>query len=283
MIATYTNGVTTKTGVFLFTSKGIIPIVLNGDTLPGTGGGTQDGTVPEDIDGPWVNDNDDVAFAADHINAASSFEGSVFLKPFNQSLQALLLMGAAGPAGVGGTISSIGIGRPALNNSDVLSFNAESTGGLVGSFVGVTAPGKGVVVCAKQGDSAPGTTGTFDAAEAPFGNANLAGNTALFHSNIMGDPNNLQGIFSCKTRSPVPSWPLLFCRPASQPGLTVTDSKKTRLAPSLRCPTMKTGRQWESSSSSCRKRDPGKIQAGGVLAPASDSIAGASSSMRPLL
>ena len=79
---------------------------------------------PEDIDGPWVNDNDDVAFAADHINAASSFEGSVFLKSFNQSLQALLLMGAAGPAGVGGTISSIGIGRPALNNSDVLSFNA---------------------------------------------------------------------------------------------------------------------------------------------------------------
>ena len=114
-----------EAGVFLFTSNGIIPIVLNGDALPGTGG-TEDGTVPEDIDGPWVNDNDDVAFAADHINAASSFEGSVFLKPFNQSLQALLLMGAAGPAGVGGTISSIGIGRPALNNSDVLSFNAES-------------------------------------------------------------------------------------------------------------------------------------------------------------
>ena len=95
VIATYTNGMTTKTGVFLFTSNGIIPIVLNGDALPGTGG-TEDGTVPEDIDGPWVNDNDDVAFAADHINAASSFEGSVFLKPFNQSLQALLLMGAAG-------------------------------------------------------------------------------------------------------------------------------------------------------------------------------------------
>src|ERR1700730_119528 len=35
VIATYTNGMTTKTGVFLFTSKGIIPIVLNGDTLPG--------------------------------------------------------------------------------------------------------------------------------------------------------------------------------------------------------------------------------------------------------
>jgi hypothetical protein len=198
VIATYTNGMTTKTGVFLFTSKGIIPIVLNGDPLPGTGGGTEDGTVPEDIDGPWVNDFDDVAFAADRINGATSLEGSVFLRKFNQNLQALLLMGSPGPTGVGGTISSIGIGRPALNDSDVLSFNAESTGGLVGSFVGVTAPGKGVVVCAKQGDSAPGTTGTFNAAEAPFGNANLAGNTALFHSNIMGDPNNLQGIFSCK-------------------------------------------------------------------------------------
>jgi hypothetical protein len=204
VIATYTSGMTTKTGVFLFTSNGIIPIVLNGDALPGTGGGTQDGTVPEDIDGPWVNDFDDVAFAADRIDGATSFEGSVFLRQFNQNLQALLLMGSPGPSGVGGTISSIGIGRPALNNSDVLSFNAESTGGLVGSFVGVTSPGKGVVVCAKQGDSAPGTTGTFNSSEAPFGNANLAGNTMLFHSNIMGDANNLQGIFSCKNASANP-------------------------------------------------------------------------------
>ena len=204
VIATYTDGITTKTGVFLFTAKGIVPITLNGDSLPGTGG-TQDGMNPEDIDGPWVNDNDDVAFAADRIDTAIAFEGSVFLKKFNQPIQSLLLMGAAGPSGLGGTISSIGVGRPGLNDSDVLSFNAEVVGGSAGSFVGVTSPTTGIVGCAQQGQPAPGTTGTFDAAEAPFGNANIAGNTMEFHSNIMGDPNNLQGIFSCGRASTVPT------------------------------------------------------------------------------
>ena len=204
VIATYTNGMSPKTGVFLFTASGIVPIVLNGDSLPGTGG-TQDGTNPEDIDGPWVNDKDDVAFAADRINAASSFEGSVFLKQSGKALQSLLLMGAAGPSGLGGTISSIGIGRPGLNNSDVLSFQAEVVGGSAGSFVGVTSPKTGIVGCAQQGQPAPGTTGTFDGAEPPFGNANMAGDTMEFHSNIMGDASNPQGIFSCGRAATVPT------------------------------------------------------------------------------
>ena len=114
-------------------------------------------------------------------------------------------------------------------------------------------------MCAKQGDSAPGTTGTFNAAEAPFGNAKLAGNTALFHSNIMGDPNNPQGIFSCKNAITSPKLAAVVLPTSKKPtGTYGSGLEEDSIRSSLRCSTMKTGCRWESSSSSCRKREPRK-------------------------
>ena len=63
-IGTYTGD---KVGTFLSTKKGLMPIVLSGDSLPGTGG-TTDGF----IDGPWLNDKDDVAFSPDSVSGFRS-------------------------------------------------------------------------------------------------------------------------------------------------------------------------------------------------------------------
>jgi hypothetical protein len=199
-IATYTEdaGATFKTGVFLSTKKGIVPIVLNGDALPGTGGGTVSGTEVDDIDGPWLNDHDDVAFAVDFISAATSFEGSVFLKPAKKPLQALLLVGSALPAPVGGTLASIGIGRPGLNNQDVLAFSLESDGGSVVGAVASVSPKKAISYCALEGGAAPGTVGTFADDSSPFGNSSISGNVLVFHSDLLGDPANDNGIFACR-------------------------------------------------------------------------------------
>ncbi len=195
-IATYTpdGGSTFKTGVFLSTKKGIVPIVLKGDALPGTGG-TADGTFAADFDGPWLNNKDDVAFAADDIDAFPSFEGSIFLKRGKKgaTLESLLLMGSTV---AGGSVTSIGVGRPGLVNGPALAFTAE-TSGPVESVVGVVVPGFPPLVCVKRGDSAPDTTATFDAGEAPFGNPTISNNAIEFHSDLLGDAANPQGIFTC--------------------------------------------------------------------------------------
>jgi hypothetical protein len=195
-IATYTSdgGSTFKTGVFLSTKKGIVPIVLNGDALPGTGG-TADGTSAGDFDGPWLNNKDDVAFAADDIDAFKSFEGSIFLKRGKKgaTLESLLLLGSTV---AGGSVTSIGVGRPGLVNGPALAFTAE-TSGPVESVVGVVVPGLPPLVCVKRGDSAPDTTATFDAGEAPFGNPTISNNAIEFHSELLGDAANPQGIFTC--------------------------------------------------------------------------------------
>jgi hypothetical protein len=196
-IATYTpdGGSTFKTGVFLSTKKGIVPIVLNGDALPGTGG-TEDGTSAGDIDGPWLNNKDDIAFAADDIDAFPSFEGSIFLKRGKKgaTIEPLLLMGT--PL-FGGTLSNIGVGRPGLVNGPALAFSGEFTGGTPDSGVGVVVPGFPPVVCVKRGDSAPDTTATFDSGEPPFGNPTISNNAVEFHSELLGDAANPQGIFTC--------------------------------------------------------------------------------------
>jgi hypothetical protein len=202
-LASYTSdgGSTFKSGVFLFLSakKGkIVAILLNGDTLPGTGGGLANGTFADDQDGPWLNDKDDVAFAADVISGAASFDGSVFLKRSKKPIESVLLMGT--PL-LGGTLSSIGVGRPGLNNQDILAFSGEFTGGTPATGVGVVDPKKGIIKCALQGDTAPDTTGTFDTLDDfppdPFGNPTISNNAVEFHAEMLGDAPNTQGIFTC--------------------------------------------------------------------------------------
>jgi len=194
-LASYTKdgGITRKSGVFLSTRKGIVAILLNGDPLPGTGAFAT-GVDSEDQDGPWLNDKDDVAFAADSITGAPSFDGSVFLKRFKDPLESLLLMGT--PL-LGGTLSSIGVGRPGLNNQDILPFSGEFTGGTPNAGVGAVVPGKGIAGCVLRGDPAPDTTATFDAVDPPFGNPTISNNAVEFHSELLGDAANKQGIFTC--------------------------------------------------------------------------------------
>ena len=193
-IGTYTGD---KVGTFLSTKKGLMPIVLSGDSLPGTGG-TTDGF----IDGPWLNDKDDVAFSPDSVSGFPQFEGSIFLKKFKKPIESLLLMGATAPSSVGGVIVGINVGRPALNNQDVLAFKADTDVSLIvvtapvsspESFVGAVRPEKGITVCALQGQGAPDTAGKFDG----FGAPALAGNTLEFRSDLIGDGSNPEGIFTC--------------------------------------------------------------------------------------
>jgi hypothetical protein len=195
-LASYTKdgGITRKSGVFLSTRKGIVAILLNGDPLPGTGA-VATGINSEDQDGPWLNDKDDVAFAADFISGAPSFEGSVFLKRFKNPLESLLLIGT--PL-LGGTLSSIGVGRPGLNNQDFLPFSGEFTGGTPDSGVGVVVPGKGIAGCVLRGETAPDTTATFEnGSPGPFGNPTISNNAVVFHADLTGDLANPLGIFAC--------------------------------------------------------------------------------------
>lgn len=135
-IALYDDG-GSKTGVFLKPRSGAMQaIVRNGDTLPGTGGGYQsDEGDSEDIDGPWMNDAGMVAFISDVISGGTGrFEGSVFIKKPAQPLEPLVLIGDPAPESIGGTIDSVNIGRPGLNNTHAvlkLSMTEEDVGGAV--------------------------------------------------------------------------------------------------------------------------------------------------------
>jgi hypothetical protein len=197
-IATYTedSGATFKTGVFLKPSSGaMVPIVLNGDTLPSTGGGTQCGTYTGDIDGPWMNDSQTVAFIADEICGGTVDSGSAFVKPSGMALQPLVLKGDPAPSAIGGTIDDVAIGRPGLNNSNVVGFKAEIGGGSVGFAILTKQIGGSPVPCVLGGSSAPGTTGTFSDFDPPAINQN---GLLSIESSVTGDATVSKGIFTCR-------------------------------------------------------------------------------------
>ena len=197
-IANYTpdGGTTTLAGVFLLRKGKIKAIVLNGDSLPGTGGGTQDAVDGGDIDGPWLNGEGDVAFEADTINGATFFEGSLFIKRAKKPLEAFILNGDSVPAPIGGTIDGIHIGRPALDDDDVIAFTLAVTNGSEIDVVGTKKFGKDIKICAADGDAAPDTVGTIDGPSA----ASMVGDTVLFHADILGDGSTSGGLFTCPER-----------------------------------------------------------------------------------
>ncbi len=197
-IATYTEdgGSTFKTGVFLKPSGGpMVPIVLNGDTLPSTGGGTQCGTGTQDIDGPWLNDLGTVAFIADQICGGTVASGSAFVKPSGMPLEALVLKGDPAPSSIGDTIDDVAIGRPGLNNSNVVGFKAELSGGSVGFAILTKHIGGNPVACVLGGSPAPGTTGTFSDFDPPA--INQSGLLSI-ESSVTGDAVVSKGIFTCQ-------------------------------------------------------------------------------------
>jgi len=202
-IATYTEdgGTTFKTGVFLKINGGpIIPIVLNGDSLPG--GGTQCGTHREAIDGPWVDNGRAVAFIADSICGGTVDSGSAFIKRSGMPIEALVLKGAPAPPAFGGTIEDVAIGRPGLQGifTHVVGFKAElsgdgpcSNGDRCGVFT--KALGASPVACVLGGAPAPGTIGTFDDFDAPA--SNKSGRLSI-EASVIDDPVVTKGIFACK-------------------------------------------------------------------------------------
>jgi hypothetical protein len=110
------------------------------------------------IDGPWLGDNRLVAFAVDCItNDVNSLEESIWARKGNGKIKPFILLKDTPPAVLGGTISSIGIGRPGLVNNTVAAFLEISSGNVAAGLVSksLSAKTSAASVCAKSGDSAP--------------------------------------------------------------------------------------------------------------------------------
>ena len=207
VIGSYTEdgGSTFKIGIWLrkvLNKKGkfqVVSVVLSGDALPGTGGGVIEATGDlGGFDGPWLGDNDTVAFAVDDISGSTGPDesGSIWAIKPRGKIRSFILMTDTPPAALGGTISSIGIGRPGIMNDKIAAL-IEVSGGSVANGI-ITKPLGSLTnkakVLAKPGDSAPGTTGgTFaDGISSPTINSKGA---VEFAAEIAGDTTNFAGVF----------------------------------------------------------------------------------------
>ncbi len=213
-IASYTedSGSTFNEGVWLRQlinkKKGttsLVNVVKSGDVLPGDGGGVVAADVGDIfsgcIDGPWLGDNRLVAFAVDCItNDVNSLEESVWARKGTGKIKPFILLNDTPPAALGGTISSIGIGRPGLVNNTIAAFLELSSGNVAAGLItkSLSAQTSKANVCVKSGDAAPATTGTFNDG---LGNPtfNPSGNME-FHGEVDGGGSNFIGEFVCGTK-----------------------------------------------------------------------------------
>jgi hypothetical protein len=206
VIGSYTEdgGSTFKIGIWLrkvLNKKGkfqVVSVVLSGDALPGTGGGVISATGDlGGLDGPWLGDNDTVAFAVDEISGSTGPDesGSIWAIKPRGKIRSFILMTDTPPAALGGTIDSIGIGRPGIMNDKIAAL-IEVSGGSVANGI-ITKPLGSLTnkakVLVKPGDSAPGTTGTFtDGLSSPTINSKGG---VEFAAEIAGDAANFAGEF----------------------------------------------------------------------------------------
>jgi hypothetical protein len=210
VIASYSEdgGSTFKVGIWLRKvlnkKKGkfqVVSVVLSGNTLPGTGGGVI-GTPSDpddigDLDGPWLGENDTVAFAVDNISGSTgpNETGSIWAIKPKGKIRPFILMTDAPPAVIGGTIDSIGVGHPGIVNDKIAALIEVSGGSLAKGIVTKTlstSTNKAKVLI-KPGDPAPGTTGTFTEG---LGNPTINSKGGVeFHAEIAGDAANFEGEF----------------------------------------------------------------------------------------
>ena len=206
VIGSYTEdgGTTFKIGIWLrkvLNKKGkfqVVSVVLSGDALPGTGGGVIEATGDlGGLDGPWLGDNDTVAFAVDDISGSTGPDesGSIWAIKPRGKIRSFILMTDTPPAALGGTIDSIGVGRPGIMNDKIAAL-IEVSGGSVANGI-ITKPLGSLTnkakVLVKPGDSAPGTTGTFaDGISSPTINSK---GSVEFAAEITGDAANFAGEF----------------------------------------------------------------------------------------
>jgi hypothetical protein len=210
VIATYSEdgGSTFKVGIWLREllnkKKGkfqIVSVVLSGDKLPGTGGGVI-GTPSDpddigDLDGPWLGENDTVAFAVDTISGSTGPDetGSIWARKPRGKIRSFILMTDTPPPVIGGTIDSIGVGSPGLMNDKIAALIEVSGGSLAKGIVTKTLGSltNKAKVLIKPGDSAPGTTGTFTEG---LGKPTINSKGGVeFHAEIDGDVANFEGEF----------------------------------------------------------------------------------------
>lgn len=194
-IAGYDNG-GPQTGIFLKPAEGSLrAIVRGGSKLTSTGW-----TLCGFVDGPWLNDNGTVVFQADSVcdalgNSLAAFDGSVFIKQLEKSIQPLVLIGDPGPKSVGGTITEIKIGRPGINR-DQVGLILALTGGSTENVL-ATKPLKGsndFSVCARQGDPAPAGGGVLSF----NGDPAIAADGTLSMPATVGPNDSIDGIFTCR-------------------------------------------------------------------------------------
>ena len=195
------GGPGTGAGVFLKPSgSAIAKIVAEGDALPAGSTACPSGLVTGgfrgDIDGPWLNDLKAVAFKIDGpCGNDSSGNDHVLFKPFGGSIVKFVAEGDPAPGFLGGgSLGGIGMGRPALNNSNTMVFGTTGGDG-IGAIV-TKKLGQTPVLCVKDLTPAPGTIGTFDG---------LAGNPAInqngrvfVQADMTGDPTVSAGIVTCQ-------------------------------------------------------------------------------------
>lgn len=212
IIASYTedHGSTFNIGVWLnklvnkSTGKTkLVEVVKSGDALPGAGGGVISSNIGGDldcIDGPWVGENRLVAFAIDCItNDVNSVEESIWARAGTGKIKPFILKTDTPPAALGGTVSSLAVGRPGLANN-VLSLALEVNGGSTSAGIvtkPLSKPTQKAFVCTENGAPAPGSTGTISDLAQPT--LNSLGEL-IFHSPIAGDVDNNGGLFECETK-----------------------------------------------------------------------------------
>ena len=200
-IAEYTEdgGTTFKSGVWLKPFGGaLVKIIANGDPVPAgaitcPAGLVSDGT--SDIDGPWVNDSQTVAFRIDGPCGNDSSGLDNVLVSQGGVLSTFVAEGDVAPAFLGGgTLGGITIGRPALNNSNTLVFRTNG-GDDVPAYVTKTITGT-FNLCLKDLTPAPGTVVNFDGL-AENAAINATGDVFV-QADVNNDPVVSAGIYSCR-------------------------------------------------------------------------------------
>lgn len=198
IIATYTEdgGATFKAGVFLIEHHDgrVKAVLLNGDSLPHTGGAIFTGTNGDSIDGPWLNDERVVVFQVDDLSN-DIYSGSVFAKEPHERIRAFVIIGDELPHSFGfggGVINSIELSRPAFNNLNQIGFKLERDNGTPDIFIAIKELGGRITSLVPNGTPAPGTTGLFEDFSAPTINNQ---GFLQFSADVVGDIFNDRGIF----------------------------------------------------------------------------------------
>ena len=205
-VYTQDSGATFKMGVFLKPDgQPMVSVALFGDALPGTGGGTLCATTfgndpiapgigPSSIDGPYMNDSRVVVFKTDAIcGGTGNFGESAFAKRPGQPIEQAVLIGEAAPSSVGGTITSVEFGHPAITNGNVIAWHSALSGNAEREAILTRTLGGPSQVKVLTGTAAPRTAGTLSTLSAPA--INQSG-VIFFHADVIGDPAVTQGTFS---------------------------------------------------------------------------------------